>query len=149
MGVKARTAKHKQYKRGSPTEWNADSGANVSVTNDISILHTITDFQPHKAVRVANKQLVAVTCIGTAKLNLTDDKGLPYVLMLENVCYSPHFAGNLLSIEELFRQHKCATLFKGNKAELQMPNGVIIPFRTDSKRRYMLQANSVLSLIHI
>ena len=138
INVQARTGKHKRAKAHT---WNADSGATVSVTNDISLFQTITDFAPSQRVCVANKQLVQVTCIGTVLLTLLDEKQKPFEMLLDNVMYSPHFSCNLLSIEQLYSQHKIATVFKGNRAQLILPNGTSIPFGTDERRRYMLHAN--------
>ena len=153
----ARTAKHKHAnkfqsslssisnnvsKRASK-KWQADSGATVSVTGDLSQLETITDVNPNRKVQVANGQFVDVVCIGTVRLNTVDSDGKPYTMLLENVLYSPHFSGNLLSVEEMYKQHKMATVFKGNKAAFVTSTGVSIPFSTDSRKRYMLQVNSV------
>ena len=84
INVQARTGKHKRAKAHT---WNADSGATVSVTNDISLFQTITDFAPSQRVCVANKQLVQVTCIGTVLLTLLDEKQKPYEMLLDNVMY--------------------------------------------------------------
>ena len=133
-----RTAKHKRH-------YNVDSGATCTVVSDISCLHSITEINPNKRVQVANKQFVDVVCTGTALLTLTDDNGRPYELLLDNVMYSPKFSCNLLSVEQLYQQHKIATVFKGPNAHFVTPHGISIPFSTDHKRRYILQANMALS----
>ena len=144
---KYRTAKHKRQNSSAASTHSAytvDSGATISVTNSISCLKYITDACPNRKVQVANKQYVDIVCIGVAELNLVDDAGQQYTILLENVAYSPHFSGNLLSVEELFKQHKIATIFRGPNAAFITPDGRNIPFSTDARRRYMLHAHSVL-----
>ena len=82
-------------------------------------------------------------CSGNVKLTLKDEHGKPYTFMLSNVYYSPQFAGNLLSIEQLYAQHKIATLFRGKYAQFITPDGTRIPFQADEQRRYTLHADSI------
>jgi transposase InsO family protein len=148
--VRARTSKHKQAavhanvlqhsKHGK--DWCPDSGATVSVTNNLSNFVQITDSNPNIEVSVANGQRVKVTCIGTVRMVMHDTDCKPYTVLLENVMYSPHFHGNLLSVEELYRQHKIATIFRGSKACFLTPDNVIIPFSSEN-RRYKFRAHSV------
>ena len=153
--VCARTNKHKQgaYKivgtackvsasSGRKKPWTPDSGATVSVTNDLSSFVQITQSNPDVQVGVANGQVVEVVCIGTVELKLNDSNGAPYNLLVENVMYSPHFSGPLLSVEELYRQHKIATLFRGQHGCFLTPDDVVIPF-SSINRRYKLEVNAV------
>ena len=94
-----RTAKHKK------SSWTADSGCTLSVTNRIDLFETIDDAQPRKRVRVANGDVVDVVCTGTIRLQMSDSTGKPYTVLHSNVAYSPKFSSNLLSINELHRQH--------------------------------------------
>ena len=141
---KYRTAKHKRQNSRTKPAYTVDSGATISVTNDISNLKYITDACPNRKVQVANKQYVDIVCIGVAELQMVDDDGQQYTVLLENVAYSPHFSGNLLSVEELYKQHKLATVFRGQNAAFITPDGRNIPFKTDDRRRYMLHTHSVL-----
>ena len=155
VGNKPRTAKHKQRSvcnaaksyslqttKSGRKRWTPDSGATVSCTSDMSILETITEINPGRRVQVANKQLVDVELVGTARISLTDADGKPYEILVDNVLYSPDFSENLLSVEELYRQHKITTTFRGRHAEFRTPDGVVIPFAADERRRYQLCANS-------
>lgn len=135
-----RTSKHKSK------SWTTDSGATVSVTNDIGLFETIDDIAPNKRVRVANNQSVSVQCIGTVKLHLLDSTGRPYTLLLSNVHYSPFFSSNLLSVNEMYRQHKISTTFRGNKAQFTTPDGVDIPIAFSKDRQYLLEAMSIFDV---
>ena len=140
VGPGVRTAKHKVRFNGK--KWCPDSGANVSVISDISMFHSITDSNPGRRVQVANKQFVDVLLVGNVKLNLTDKRGRPYSVLLENVLYSPKFSGNLLSVEELHKQHKIETRFRGKEGLFVTPDGYEIPFSTEQKS-YVLHANAL------
>ena len=133
---KRRTAKHKSRKSFIP-----DSGANVSVVNDPTLLHSITDYTPTQTVQVANSQVVAPVCEGQVMLNLTDSSGKPYTVLLDKVLYSPHFSSNLLSVDELYRQHKIETRFRGEKGCFITPDNVRIPFFVE-QRKYTLHAHA-------
>ena len=129
LGNQSRTAKHKRR------HFTPDSGATVSVTDDMSIFHTVDDVSPNVYVQVANRQRVKASAIGTVKLTFNDSNGKPYTVLLSNVLYSPHFSGNLLSVEALYAQHKIATVFQGKKAHFLTSDGTHIPFAADEARR--------------
>ena len=137
LGNQSRTAKHKRR------HFTPDSGATVSVTDDMSIFHTVDDVSPNVYVQVANRQRVKASAIGTVKLTFNDSNGKPYTVLLSNVLYSPHFSGNLLSVEALYAQHKIATVFQGKKAHFLTSDGTHIPFAADEARRYTIRAYSV------
>ena len=133
-----RTNKHKRH------AWCPDSGANVSVTNRLDIFETIEQYHPDVSVRVANKSAVRVALIGTVKLNLADANGKPYTLLLKNVHYSPDFSGNLLSVDEMHRQHKVQTVF-GGSSHMLLPDGAKIPLQQDAGRSFQLHAYAMVS----
>ena len=118
-----------------------DSGATISTCNDVSLFETIDDHHPRKRVQVANKQFVEVECTGTMRLTVSDADGRPVTLLLRNVCYSPHFSTNLLSVDELYRQHGITTKF-GSRNYLKTPSKVRIPISRD-RMQYQLQAYRV------
>ena len=144
-GSKARTNKHKSSRIQLPKQhWTPDSGATVSVTNDLALFHTIDQYKPNTTVRVANKQSVPVEAIGTVRLILHDVHHKPYVILLRNVYYSPHFSGNLLSISEMHSQHKATTVFDGQNSHMLLPDGTRIPIgRHGCSTRYELNAYAV------
>ena len=135
---RGRTAKHKQ-------PWNADSGATISCTNDASSFESIDEISPRIRIQVANGQFIVPTMVGTVKLNLRDADNNPYVVLLKNVYYSPNFAGPLLSVDQLYEQHRICTLFKGSKACLITADGVQLPLERDQKHRYMLHAYAAVA----
>ena len=134
----SKTAKHKKRR------WTPDSGANISVTNDHTIFHTITDISPGRRVRVANKQFVDVVQVGTVQLCLKDKRGTTHTFMLEDVLYSPHFSTNLLSVEQVYKQHRLATTFRGSNGFFVTPDGVELPFSNED-RKYVLHTYSAQS----
>ena len=121
-----------------------DSGASVSVTCTPELLETVDDVNPDKYVQVANGKLVKVTAIGTVRLNMLDEDSQPYTVLLKNVHYSPHFSGNLLSVREMYDQHKISTTFRGAEAYFTTPDNVRIPINMQNKQ-YKLHAFSVSS----
>ena len=131
----SKTAKHKKHR------WTPDSGANISVTNDHTIFHTITDISPGRRVRVANKQFVDVMQVGTVQLRLKDKRGLTHTFLLEDVLYSPRFSTNLLSVEQIYKQHRLATTFRGSNGFFVTPDGVELPFSNED-RKYVLHTYS-------
>ena len=135
---KGRTAKHKK------SSWTTDSGATCSVTNRLDLFETVDDINPHIRVRVANGHSVAVQCIGTIRLNMLDSTGKPYSILLSNVYYAPEFSSNLLSVHEMYKQHKIATIFRGNKASFITSDNVEIPIAFSPDRQYLLQANAIV-----
>mmetsp|Transcript_3749 Transcript_3749/g.8136 ORF Transcript_3749/g.8136 Transcript_3749/m.8136 type:complete len:255 (-) Transcript_3749:258-1022(-) len=148
IGAHARTAKHKQHAFSNSGDrkrnaFTVDSGASVSVTNDLNIFETIGEIAPQVRVQVANKSLVQVAAIGTIRLNMVDASGKPYTILLRNVHYSPHFSSNLLSVNEMYSQHKIATTFKGGHAEFHTPDDVRIPFSLTDRSQYILTAYAV------
>ena len=134
-----RTRKHKIHTK----IFTPDSGASVSVISDASLYEYVTDISPSKQVKVANNESVSIELVGAVRLSLKDDAGKPYDILLQNVLYSPHFSGNLLSIEELYRQHKISTVFRGSKAAFITPENRQIPFSCDQHRRYQLHARVI------
>ena len=117
----------KQNTSSSSKEHTVDSGASISVTNNASLLETVDILNPGKFVQVANKQMVKVEAIGTVRLHMVDENGEPYTVLLKNVHYSPHFSSNLLSVRELYAQHKMSTTFKGSSAYFTTADNVRIP----------------------
>ena len=134
--AQGRTAKHKSH------SWTADSGATIGVTNRLDIFETIDDVQPRKRVRVANNDVVDVVCTGTVRLNMVDKNGQQYTVLHSNVCYSPRFSCNLLSIQEMYRQHRMSTVFRGNHAAFMSPDGHEIPISFTDKKQYILHAHT-------
>jgi transposase InsO family protein len=120
-------------------KWTPDSGATVSVTNRIDLFETIDDHFPNKQVKVANNSIVDVMFTGSIRLNLQDKKGGNHSILLRNVCYSPHFSGNLLSVRELSKQHGINTVF-GRKSYLVTPENSKIPIPEDDNAQYQLHA---------
>ena len=157
MEFTARTAKHKQLhvsssnsafavhkSKTNPQKWTTDSGATVSVISDASLFETIDEVDPERYLRVANKQIVKALLIGSVRLNMRDEKGKSYTVLLKNVHYSPHFSGNLLSVHEMYNQHKIATVFRGSKAHFLTSDDVVIPIGCDSSKQYKLEAFSMV-----
>ena len=121
----SRTSKHHSSHRNGKS-FVVDSGASVTVTNRLDIFESIEDYHPDKKVYVANKQSVRVQLVGTVRLTLTDATDKPYTILLRNVYYSPDFSFNLLSVEELYKQHGITSKF-GAECELNTRDGASIP----------------------
>ena len=140
--IHTRTAKHKHASSKGSSTWTPDTGATVTVCNRLDLFETIEDYKPNKRVRVANKQHVQVELIGTIRLTFTGRDGNPYTILLRNVHYSPHFSSNLLSVDELYRQHKITAKF-GQSCDLITRSGVHIPIPKGSCNEYLLRAYAV------
>ena len=145
-----RTAKHKKHvqhisaKQAKLKTFVADSGATVTVVSDINLLHSIEHWDPGIKVKVASKHTVQVKAIGTVQLVMQQQDGTPYTVLHENVHYSPDFSSNLLSIDEMHRQHKFVTIFRGKRASFITPDGAQIDIQQDHRnRQYQLFARSV------
>ena len=70
-----------------------------------------------------------------------DTKGKTHTKLLRNVCYSPHFSGNLLSVREMAKQHRYKGVF-GEKSYFRTPEGDKI--RIDEVgTQYYLAANAI------
>lgn len=125
-----RTAKHKRF--------ITDTGATVSVTNRADIFHTIDDYSPGKRVQVANKQFVDVVFTGTVELKMQDSKGRTHTKLLHDVCYSPFFSNNLLSVREMAKQHRFKAVF-GDTGEsyFKTPEGDRISIDEVGKQYYL------------
>ena len=134
---KHRTKKHKRNK------WTMDSGATVSVTNRLDLLETIDQWHPRKRVQVANGSFVEVTAIGTIRLQVDDDKGNMQTVLLQNVYYSADFSANLLSVDELYRQHRIRSVFGGD-SHMVMRDGTKLPIARDEQRRFQLSVYGVM-----
>jgi len=137
----SRTNKHHTSNRKGKS-FVVDSGASVTVTNRLDIFESVEDYHPNKKVQVANKQFVPVQLVGTVRLTLTDTDGKPYTILLRNVYYSPDFSCNLLSVEELYKQHGITTKF-GAECELNTRDGTSIPLPRSGERQYWLHAYAV------
>jgi len=135
--ARGRTAKHKKY------AFTCDSGATISVCNRLDIFETIDDLSPKLRVKVANGSLVTPSCTGTVRLNMVDAHGTPYTVLHKNVHYSANFSSNLLSVHEMYKQHKISTVFRGSKAFFTTPDDVHIPIDFTPNRQYILHANAV------
>ena len=135
---RGRTAKHKKH------PWNADSGATISCTNNLDIFETIDEIHPDKRVQVASGHIIQPSIRGSVRLHMSDHKGNPYTVLLQNVYYSPEFSCQLLSVDEMYKQHKFTTVFRGRRAHFITPDGVQIPIHRDERNRYMVQVNAVL-----
>ena len=130
-----RTAKHKRF--------ITDTGATVSVTNRADIFLSIDDYSPNKRVQVANSQFVDVVFTGTVQLDLRDKKGKKHTVLLRNVCYSPLFAGNLLSVREMAKQFRYKAVFgDGESSYFKTPEGDRININ-EIGSQYMLEANAL------
>ena len=80
--------------------------------------------------------------VGTVQLNLHDKHGDPYTLLLRNVFYSPDFSTNLLSVDELYKQHRISTVFKGD-CHLRTTDGCVIPIPRSDGGQFMLTAYGI------
>lgn len=138
LSERGRTAKHKKQ------PWNADSGATISCTNNINIFETIDEVSPNRPVQVASGHIIQPTLKGSVRMHMVADDGSPYSILLHGVYYSPHFSCQLLSVDEMYKQHKFTTVFRGRRAHFITPDGVCIPIQRDSRNRYMLHVNSVV-----
>ena len=107
--------------------WCPDSGASITACNNFKMFESITDWKPIQKVRTANQEYVPVMAIGTIRLKLTNASGISEYFLLENVCYIPSFAHNLLSIKQLARDHDIKTVF-GRRSY----------FRTPSRNRFYI-----------
>ena len=85
-----RTAKHKQ--------WNTDSGATISVTDDPSIFRTVDEINPDISVQVANGNIIRPTMRGSIDLNMSDSNGRPYTIVLSNVYYQDRVIGDRICV---------------------------------------------------
>ena len=99
---------------------------------------------PNVHVQVANKSRVQVSLIGTVRLNLVDDAGKPYTMLLRNVHYSPEFSNSLLSVDEMYKQHRIKTVF-GGENHMLLPSGEKIPLQQDGTRNFQLHAYAMVS----
>ena len=135
---KSRTAKHKQV------HFTCDSGASISVTNRLDLLENVT-YQPGKRVRVANGEFVDIHAIGSIRLHLKDKRGRPYTILQSNVCYAPEFSSNLLSVRDVYKQHKIKTVF-ADRSYLQTTDGTKLPITETASKQYILTANSVVDV---
>lgn len=131
-----RSAKHKR-----PKSFITDTGATVSVTNRADIFHSIDDYSPEKRVQVANGNFVDVVFTGTVELDLRDRKGRIHKVLLRDVCYSPIFSGNLLSVRELAKQHRYKAVF-GESSYFKTPEGSKIDI-SEVGKQYFLVANAL------
>ena len=131
----SRTIKH--YK-GIQKMLIVDSGASCCTSNRIELFETITDHHPNKRIQVANKQFVDVQCTGTMRLTVPDNHNKPVTILLHNVHYAPDFSHNLLSTDQLYKQHGITTKFGGSNY-LKMPNKTRIPIHS-SNGQYKLHA---------
>lgn len=142
VGRGQRTAKHK---KASPSSWIPDSGATISCTNRIDLFETVEDYSPDRKVLVASGHYVTVQAIGTIRLNLVDTKGKPCTVLLRNVCYSPHFTHNLLSVRELYNQHRISTSF-GKSCSLRMSDGQRFRLQPTADNSYHVTAFQALTV---
>ena len=127
-----RTNKHKRY--------ILDSGATVTVINDPSLFKTIERYNSGVRVQVANKSFVNVELIGTIEFSMLDRDGNKHTFLLSNVHYSPHFSTNLLSVDEMWRQHRVSTHFAGDSYLDWW--GVQLPVERSANREYQIHAFS-------
>ena len=102
-------------------------GASITACNNFKMFESITDWKPIQKVRTANQEYVPVIAIGTIRLKLTNASGISESFLLQNVCYIPSFAHNLLSIKQLARDHDIKTVF-GRRSY----------FRTPSRNRFYI-----------
>jgi hypothetical protein len=128
-----RTRKHKRYV--------LDSGATVTVINNPSLFKTVEKYKPGTRVQVANKSFVEVELIGTIEISLCDRDGNKHIFLLSNVHYSPHFSTNLLSTDELWRQHRLSTHLC-DESYLDF-YGVQLPIHRSPNREYEIRAFGV------
>lgn len=137
----SRTPKHKQSAFRAK-QFITDSGANITCIKDPNLFLSVDEVNPRKYVQVASKQQVRVTAIGTIRLTMYDKLGAQYTVLHSNVHYAPEFSSNLLSVDEMWQQHRCATIFRGKQAYFITPDNVTIPIERDNHRRFMLHADS-------
>ena len=145
-----RTNKHKKsyisnLSKKHRSSWTPDSGATVSVTNRVDLFETIEDHFPNKRVRVANGSSVDVMFTGSIRLNVINKDGVETSILVRDVCYSPHFSGNLLSVRELSKQHGIEAVF-GQKSYLRTPEGDKIPIPENHGKQYILKAYATSSV---
>jgi transposase InsO family protein len=145
LNERGRTAKHKKQPF-SKQPFNVDSGATVTVIGDANLFESIESVRPSIRVQVANGEHVQPALMGTVKLNMQDITGKPYTVMLQKVLYSPRFASNLLSVDEMWNQHRISTIFRGRRAYFETPDERQITIDRDDRRRYMLHAYSVVQV---
>ena len=110
-------------------KWTIDSGAQVSVCNDVSILNDDVR-NTSLTVRVANNQVMHPEKVGSATIKLNDTKGNPVRLHLSRVLYSPQFSSNLLSLRELVKDNNLSLEVDSNRAVLKK-NRRTIPLTKD------------------
>jgi hypothetical protein len=79
-------------KRRSTYSWVVDSGATIHCVNDFSLLTSVyADHDPIN-IKVADKRTLRAHAIGTAVVNMIDDKGKTHQITLHNVVYHPDFS---------------------------------------------------------
>lgn len=146
---KLRNVKHStafQLENDSSKVFIPDSGATISATSNLDLFISIEKHSPGKRVQVANKSFVEIALIGTIRLNLLDEHNRPFTMLLSNVHYSPEFSGNLLSVHELYKQHRISTHFNGPTSYLVTPEGLRVPLRQFQSKEFQLQAFSAVDI---
>ena len=118
-------------------KWILDSGATVSVTNELKLLTNIEDCVPIKYIRLANGQVISIEKRGTVSIKGVKSRGGITKIEINNVYYSSNFSNNLLSIYQLYNQLNITTIFK-NDCFLQFMDGSSVKVSRNRLGQYEL-----------
>ena len=130
-------------KRAKSSRWLHDSGASTHCCNDITRFHSITDANPNISLRVANNNTVSVKLIGTIVLELENQFGVLEKVLITNVCYTPGFQHNILSVSRLWHENRLKTKF-GRQCYLKSQTGSKYLLSSQDSP-YMLTAETAMS----
>jgi transposase InsO family protein len=106
-------------------EWLCDSGADMSMTYDLSLFTSVRTTSPvaiHGVGSSSGSKLVS-TVRGTVKLPVTDTAGGTHELILTDVLYVPGMQRNLLSVDALVGDGECAFIFDKPRSSIVFHDG--------------------------
>ena len=144
-GVQKKNNESRSTKQSRKKIWIPDSGATVTTCNRLEMFEYITDYYPDTRIQVADGQFVKPIAIGCIKLQLKDTKGKQHTLLLQDVYYMPEFPVNLLSIRQLYDQHKIKTTF-GNSCKLRTANGTKFKLSAKEDKFYSVNAFAAIKV---
>ena len=90
-----------------------DSGATLHCINDPSLFETIYYDHPAVTLTVANAQRITALAVGSVRLKLLGSDGNYHDFLIHNVVYHPTFPTNLLSVRQMWKQHRLKCVFQG------------------------------------
>lgn len=103
-------------------KWYADTGANVTVVNDLKWFDSYKKCSM-KINTEDNTKALNVTAIGTVTLRTTPSNKKAHSWRMKGALYSPEARCNLLSIHQFTSQHPLMVEFQKSKAYIHDQNG--------------------------